>query len=166
MTDWNKRLSLAGSENRAPVLVQALDAATTRQEKADLLREWFNLCDALSPERHSLRIHFDQVGWVEDETPPEFPCTVYRAGWEDDDVATGLSWTTEREVAEKFARILISPRGMFLGIYRDDVEPWIWQATCVSAFAYFNGRGEHEVVPNVLTDIEPVARLITTKKGA
>lgn len=163
MIDWNHELSMAGSENRAPVLVAALDAARTKKEKAELLREWFNLCDALAPQRHDLRRHFKAVGWVTDaDEHPDFPVTVYRAAWEDDDVETALSWTTSREKAEWFARYLTGPRAWFLGIRRDDedVVPYIWQATCESAFAYFNGRDEHEVVPEILSDIEPIAMLL------
>jgi hypothetical protein len=159
--DWGNRLMMADSQNRAPVLVAALDAARGKKAKADLLREWFNCCDALAHERHTLRIFFAQVGWVTDsDEVPEFPVTVYRAGWEDDDVDTALSWTTDKEVAERFARGLSSMRAQFLGIYREGVVPYIWQATCESAFAYFNSRDEKEVVPEILSDVEPIAMLV------
>lgn len=163
--EWNRELSLVGSEDRARVLVAALDGVPSRKAKAALLREWFNLCDAQAPYRVELWDAFAAVGWVtdveDDALLPEFPVTVYRAAWEDDEIEDALSWTTSREVAERFARGLTSMRARFLGIYRDDVEPWIWQATAESAYAYFNDRGEHEVVPQVLTDVEPIAVLRT-----
>lgn len=162
--DWDNALMMADSQNRAPVLVAALNATRGKKARADLLRDWFNCCDALAPERHDLRRHFHEVGWVTDsDDVPEFPATVYRAAWEDDDVDTALSWTTDRAVAERFAHGLGSIRAKFLGIYRDDVTPYIWQATCESAYAYFNGREEHEVVPEILTDVEPIAMLVAAE---
>lgn len=168
MPDWNNELMMADSQNRAPVLVAALKAARGKKAKTELLREWFNSCDALAPERHTLRGYFHQVGWVTDapDEVPDFPVTVYRAAWEDDDVETALSWTTDKAVAEKFARGLGSLRAQFLGIYREGVVPYIWEATCERAYAYFNSRGEHEVVPMILTDIEPIAMLVPVESGA
>ena len=164
-TDWNHELAIVGSEDRAPVLVAALDATRGKKEKETLLREWFYVCEAIAPQRHDLRRHFADVGWVTDsENPPEFPVTVYRAAWEDDDVATSLSWTMSREFAERFARGLTSMRAKFLGYYRDDVVPYIWQATCLTAFAYFDGRDEQEVVPETLDEIVPIAMLVKEKR--
>jgi hypothetical protein len=158
-------LCQAGSENRAAVLIACLDECTTIEAKRALLADWFNVCEANAPYRHELREHFAAAGWLTDEAgrdePPDFPCTVYRAAWEDDDVETALSWTTSKETAEFFARHLVSLRAQFLGIYREDVDPWIWEATCESAFAYFNDRGEFEVVPEILSDIRPIAVLQT-----
>ena len=109
----NRNLALVGSEDRAPVLVEALKTTASKASKRKLAREWFNACDAIGPHRFELREQFEGIGFVTDapkDEIPEFPVTVYRGAWSDDDVAWALSWTTDREKAEWFARYLTSPR--------------------------------------------------------
>lgn len=163
--DWNRVLAFADSENRAAALVEACRAADDEAART-MLAEWFNSCDALAPWADDLREQFDRVGYVTDDPAQtlDLPCWVYRAAWEDDDPARALSWTTSREVADRFARYLTGPRAWYLGMRRDDVEPWIWRARCHEARAYIVGRDEHEVIPKTLTGIEPIARL--TVEGA
>lgn len=159
LKEIDRNIALCASETRAGVLVEMAQKATVPQARK-LLREWFNACDALAPWRDELREQFVRVGFVTDTKKKlTLPVTVYRAAWEDDDVARSLSWTTERAVAERFCRGLVSMRARFLGIYRDDIDPVIWQATCHKALGYFTSRDESEVIPAVLTGIEPIARL-------
>jgi hypothetical protein len=40
----------------------------------------------------------------------------------------------------------------------------IWKATCHEALGYLTGRGESEVIPAVLTDIEAIAELVAVAK--
>jgi hypothetical protein len=126
-----------------------------------MLAEWFNLCDALAPWRDDLREQFERVGFVTDtDDALVLPATVYRAAWEDDDVENALSWTLDLAIAELFCKGLTSPRAWFLGIKRDDVEAYIWQATCLEAFGYLDSREEQEVIAKTLTNITPIAKLV------
>jgi hypothetical protein len=159
--EWDRAIGLADSQNRAAVLVKALEQTKSKKAARELLNHWFNLCDALAPWKDQLRAQFDRVGWVTDaDEEVDYPVTIYRAGWADDDVEGALSWTTDLEVAKRFAQGLYGLRSrLILGTYREDVEAMIWQATCWDAYAYFDGRSEKEVVPKLLTDIEPILEL-------
>lgn len=164
--EMERALALVGSEDSAAVLVDALQTTESKKTKRKLLSEWFNCCDALGSHRHELREQFLLAGFVTDTAaaPPETPVHVYRAAWEDDDIYTALSWTTERSVAERFCRGLTSPRAMFLGIYRQDVEAYVWQATCVQMLGYLEGRGEYEVIAGEVDNAEPIAVLVKEVK--
>ena len=151
--DMERRLALVGSENRAEVLVELLQQTPSKKTARKLLRDWFNVCEALAPWTADFREQFERVGYVSDsEEKLDFPITVYRAAYEDDDIDNALSWTTSRATAEFFARHHTSFRAQFLGLYRDDVDMLIWQGTAHSALAYFTGRDEHEIVPGEVTD--------------
>ena len=165
MTDWEHELMMADSGTRAHALVAALQATPDPAEKAKLLGGWFNSCDALSPWRDELREEMELSDFFTDGDEhdpvkvPKFPRYVYRGAWEDDDAEVALSWTTKQKTAEWFARYLTSPRAMFLGIYRDDVEPLVFRARCHEAYGFLNGRGEHEVVAKRLTAVKPILAL-------
>ena len=161
----NRSLALVGSEDRAAVLVDALKTTPSKASRRKLARKWFNSCDAIGPYRHALREQFEGIGFFTDAAKadvPEFPVTVYRGAWSDDDVAWALSWTTDREKAEWFARYLTSPRAWFLGIKRDEdgVLPTVFQGTCIEAFGYLTDRDEHEVIAKTVVDIRPIAELV------
>jgi hypothetical protein len=159
----NARLSLVGSEHRAGVLVDELRRTPSKPSARKMMREWFNICDALAPWRDELRGEFERIGFVTDTKEPlELPVTVYRAAWEDDDVEHALSWTLDREIAERFCKGLVSPRAWFLGIKRDDVDAYIYEGTCVEAFGYLTSRGEAEVIARTVENIRPIAQLVTS----
>lgn len=164
---WTHQLVMAGSEIRAPVLAQALRATRGKKAKRQLLADWFNVCEALAPAREELRVQMELAGFFTDHdgAPPELPVTVYRAAWEDDEAELALSWTTDLAVAERFCKGLVSLRAMFLGIYRDDVDAYVWRATCTEMYGYLTGRDEHEVIAKTLEDVEPIASLITERRG-
>jgi hypothetical protein len=165
----DRKLALVGSERRAPLLVDILQTTESKVSKRQLLRDWFSSCDALAPWRHDLAEQFDIAGYVTDakkSEQPALPVTVYRGAWEDDDVETALSWTTDLERAEWFARYLTSVRAMFLGIHRTDVSPVVFQGTCTEAYGYLTGRGEHEVVAKTVEDIEAISMLVAQKEVA
>lgn len=166
--EWDELIGFADSHNRAAVLVEALDHCASKTERTALLREWFNSCDAIGGQSGPLREHFQRAGFVTDiaaddtETPQLLlPTTVYRAQWgKDKPPVTALSWTLRREVAESFARYLTGPRAWYLGIRREDDEPWIWQARCTEAFGWITGRGEAEVIAKTLVDLLPISKLV------
>ena len=162
MTGWNRALMMAGSESRTPVLVAALSATPGKEEKRKLLAHWLNMCEAQSPFREELREQLELAGFFSDDeegAPPVVPVTVFRAAWEDDEAERALSWTTSRAVAEFFCRHHTSLRAMFLGIYRDDVDIYIWRATCHEMYGWITGRGESEVIAKTVTDVEAIASL-------
>jgi hypothetical protein len=156
-----EKLIRVGSEARAEVLAREA-AELPAKEAAELLADWFNVCDALAPARFDLRRQFERCEFVGDyAAAPELPVTVYRAAWDDDDAATALSWTTDREVAERFCRGLTGLRAMFLGIWRDDATPTIFEGLCTEAYGYLTSRDEHEVIAKTVVGIRPIAELIT-----
>lgn len=165
--DWTGLLSLADSQHRAAFLVEALDATPDRLGKQELLTDWFSICDALLPQREALRAHLEQTNFFTDEAgaklmPDAFqPVTVYRGAWHDDEVWSALSWTQDRDIAERFARGLTGPRArLVLGIYREDATPTIFRGYAESGYAFFNDRDEREVVAKRVIDIEPIAELV------
>jgi len=166
VAEAEQHLALVGSENRAAVLVDELRATPHKPSARKLLREWFNVCDALAPYRHDLREQFERVGFVTDTTESlVLPATVYRAAWPDDASSEALSWTLDREIAEMFARLLVSPRAWFLGIKRDDCDPHIFQGFCTEAYGYLTSRGESEVIAKTVEAIQPIA-ILTSKESA
>lgn len=165
--DWSHALMMAGSESRGPVLVEALRATAEPEEKRKLLVDWLNVCEAYAPVRDDLRVQMELAGFFTDDkggAPPVPPLTVYRGSWEDDEAELALSWTTNKDQAEFFARALFSFRAMFLGTYREGVDAYIWKATCHEMYGYLSGRGEREVLAKRLTDVEPVAALVRERK--
>lgn len=157
----DRNLALCGSESRAGVLVEAVRETPHKPTARKLLADWFNVCDALAPWRDALREQFERVGFVTDaDDPLNLPATVYRAAWPDDVLDRALSWTLDREIAEMFARQLISPRGWFLGLKRDDCDPHIYQGVVTEAFGYLTSRGESEVIAKTVIAIEPIAVLV------
>jgi hypothetical protein len=152
-------LAMAGSENRAPVLLGALQQVSPEVGN-ELLRDWFSVTEAIGPLRHELREQFVRCGYVTDtDETLKLPVVIYRAGWEDDEPETGLSWTTDLDFAKKFCRMLTGMRARFLGYYREDGDAVIWQGICVSALGYLNGREEHEVIPAEVVEVQPILRL-------
>lgn len=163
--EWNRLLGYAPSEARARVLVEALDDTISIEEKAWLLEQWFNCCDAIGDLRLELGFHFEDVAaegrFLTDVKPPKVVpplegATIYRATYPGDDPYSALSWTLARETAEKLAAIMVSGRGAWLGIQQPGVRPVVLRATCVRAWAYFDSRDEREVVP---ADVEDVAEV-------
>lgn len=160
VADKDARLALVGSEHRAAVLAEVVRDTPHRPTARRLLRDWFNVCDALAPWADELRTEFERLGYVTDTHERlTLPCIVYRAAWPDDDAARALSWTTERDDAERFARILVGPRAWFLGIKRDDVDPHIFRGICTEAYGYLTSRDEHEVIAKTVREVEPIAVL-------
>ena len=165
--DANRRLSLVGSEDRAAVLADELQRTPHKPSARKLAREWFNLCDAIGPYATALRTEFFRIGFFTDsDTVPDLPVVVYRAAYEDDDIANALSWTTDRAVAEKFARMFMGPRGWFLGLKRTDTPMLIWRGVCTEAYGYLDDRQEREVIAKTVVEVEAVAKLVSVPKEA
>ena len=164
---WDHPLAMAGSENRAPVLLAALLSTPEPEGKRALLTGWFSVCEALRPWAVELREQARLAGYftdAPDEPVIEAPVTVYRGAWEDDDTSIAISWTLKRETAEFFCRMISGPRGAFLGMHREDVVPHVYQATATEVLGYLNGRDEAEVVVGGVEDVEPIAALVTVPK--
>lgn len=166
MTDWSRALMFADSQHRAGVLVAALQDTPDPAEKAKLLADNFNICDALLPWREELREEMEQSDFFIDGEPfeytvPKFPRYVYRGAWEDDEAELALSWTTSKKRAEWFASYLTGMRAAFLGIRRrEGVSPVVFRARCHEAYGYLNGRGEQEVVAKRLTAVTPILKAV------
>lgn len=80
------------------------------------------------------------------EPLPAGTLTVYRGNLGEE--PGGGSWTLDPEVASRLSTLASGPRGMFLGIYREDGIPTVWRgdADASAVLGYFGGRGESEVV--------------------
>jgi hypothetical protein len=167
--EWEKIIGLVDSQERAHVLLRALRAVDDDERARTLLADWFNVVDAFGDTTEDFRAQFERLGFVtddEDGKMPDLPVTVYRAQWGSDPVPErALSWTARRDVAERFARYLTGPRAQFvLGIYREDDEPWIWEATAHEAYGWFIDRDEEEIIPKRLTGLRPISKLISVPK--
>lgn len=73
--------------------------------------------------------------------------TVYRGNLGEHEPA-GIFWTLDVEVAKKFASMGMSLRGKFLGMYREDGVPTVWEAKVDPGviLAHFVCRQEAEVI--------------------
>lgn len=166
--DWNHALIMVGSEDRAPVLVEALQATPDPAGKQELLRDWFNSCEAIAPVREELRAELELSGFFtdaeDDRECPQPPFVVYRAAWEDDEAELALSWTTDHKVAERFCKGLVSLRAMFLGIYREDVDAYVWRGVCHAMYGYLTGRGESEVIAKTISGVHAISVLVREGK--
>jgi hypothetical protein len=155
----NREIGMIGSENRAPVLLWGLNQVGP-EEGNELLRDWFSVTEAIGEYADALREQFIRCGYVTDtEEKLDLPATIYRAQWDGTDPHRGLSWTTDLEFAKKFARMMFSIRGQFLGLHRPDTDALIWIAQCEKALAYFQDRQESEVVPAEVINPEPILML-------
>ncbi len=166
--DWQELLMMAESQERAPILLETLQAVDDERART-FMAEWFNSTEAFGDLAPAFREQFDRLGFVTDDDDgkmPDLPVTVYRAQWEKDPEPTeALAWSVRRDVAERFAHYITSVRArLILGIHREDDEPVIWQATAHEAYAWFVSRDEEEIVPKVLTDLRMISRLITVPK--
>jgi len=163
-TDADRRLTMCDSHFRGAQLLRELQDEPDDIVAADLLAEWWNMCDAFKPSAAGLREQLLRVGFVTDHPevpPPALPVTVYRGAWDDDDPATALSWTLSREIAERFAHGLVGMRAkLIFGIDRPDNDPMIWQATCTEMLGWITGRGEQEVIVGKISDAAPIAQLL------
>lgn len=160
---WEHELMMAGSENRGPVLLEACaDYELSIEEKRQLVAEQWTVCEAWGeylPDAlellAELRPKHGPLTTTAEETPGDTlafddyltassAVTVYRAtgGTEPD----GGSWTLDLEIAKRFARVIASPRGAFLGVYSE--EPVIWEAYVEAddVLGYFTERDEAEAV--------------------
>ena len=166
---WDEPLSMAGSETRGGVLVAALKDTPDPYDKRELLSHWFSVCESLRPYLGELREQARLAGYFTDspdEPVVKAPVVVFRGAWADDDVWSAISWTLKRETAEFFCRMISGPRGWFLGMARDDVEPHVFQATATEVLGYLNGREEHEVIVGAVKDVAPISALRKVPKEA
>lgn len=167
--EWNKVLTYQDSGNRAPALIRA--AATMEgDELRELVGHWWSTTEAWSavPELRDgmydmirraapVRVYADEA--VGRPVPPETgEMTVYRGNLGEE--PHGGSWSLERDVAERFARMAMSPRGMFLGMYRADGVPSVWRGTVKAedVLGFFDDRQESEIVTDVVSNVELVAK--------
>lgn len=170
MIDWTERLVQAGSERRGPVLLDAVASTADPAEARKLVEENWTICEAwgghlddalLMLERLVDELDVEHIG---DAPLPDEECfTIYRATFGEDDEPDGGSWTLERSVAERFARMLASPRAWFL-FGKAAQEPVIWRAEVLrgDVLAYFTKREESEVVvpQGAAWDVTAISRLV------
>jgi hypothetical protein len=144
---WDKRLILCSSTERAALLVRAVRAVAP-EEGRQLLRDHWTSTDATRREWLKIVAAFEKCGFVTDTdkyfTPDE--CVViYRGDLGDGD---GISWTTDLQRAEWFARYCRGPRAAFVGIPAGYGVPTVWRAEILGqeVLGYFDDRKEQEVV--------------------
>lgn len=150
-------LTYLGSEELAYGVVALADDLSV-DELRDMLRNNWTRCEAHRPYREDFVRLFRRAGFVTDtENVPKRVLgsgnvTVYRGNLGEPE-PSGIAWTLKRATAEFFCRMAMSPRGMFLGMWRPDAVPTIWQATVAAPeiLGYFGERGEYEVVVDPLT---------------
>jgi hypothetical protein len=159
---YSEALALYASEQRAEALVRWADDLSDDEVRA-LLTEWWTMTEAWSGDEG---LRAGMLGLLrrvsplcvtdEGEMEPSGVLTIYRGNL-GEDARLGHSWSLDLETAQKFAQMANSPRGMFLGMYREDGVPSVWRALVNShdILGYFNDRGEREIVvdPATLLDV-------------
>lgn len=169
----DQALCLVGSEKRAALIVEhghkLDDTALT-----SLLSDFWSVTEAWSGEpklREGMLALLKRVAPL--YCPPEprpftGTLTIYRGNL-GEDATLGHSWTLDRKIAERFARMAMSPRGMFLGMYREDGVPSVWRANVPAdkILGYFDDRDEQEIVvdPSTLMTIELIAQAVPTEES-
>src|SRR3954451_12110899 len=121
---WYNALAACGSEERPPILGDVLwdrnlDDAATR----NLVNQWWTATEAWGIYLGDALDDLQAIAPVGEPLPEgEGPLDVWRAaGGQRPDQG---SWTVSREVADKCAVMIASPRGALLGYFSD--PPVIW----------------------------------------
>lgn len=160
----NDRLMLASSEDRGPVLLEAVSTADPEKAR-DLVRRWWTVCESWGDQLPEALEMLGRLGYTEDGKPlPDGDFfEIWRATTGEDAEPDGGGWSLRREVAEQFARMLTSVRASWvLGIHAD--EPVVWRGIVRrdDVLGYFTERDEDEVVvPNgSVWDVTAIAKLV------
>jgi hypothetical protein len=153
--DWRQALNIAGSEGRARVFADIEDRLTD-DDVRDLLDSYWSITEAWSgdPELREVMYRLLQrvapLHVIDDgqPLPDDETLTIYRGNLGEKPGEHIASWTLDRQVAEQFALMANSPRGMYLGMYRENGVPSIWRARVARehVIGYFDDRQEREVV--------------------
>lgn len=150
-------LAIAGSEDRAQVFMEIEDKLDDEQARELLTRYW-DITEGWQghPERraamHRLLARATTDGPIidGDGVPTTPTVTIYRGNLGEDPTGVAASWTLDRKIAEKFATQPFTLRGQIvLGMNPGpDDKASIWQAEILrdEMIAWFNGRGEQEVI--------------------
>jgi hypothetical protein len=165
--EYHRALIFYGSEQRAEALVRWADDLSD-DEVRDLLTHNWSTTEAWGGDA---RLREGMIGLlrrvapliVDDEEgrvhPEKGLLEIYR-GNAGEDPRLGHSWSLVKTEAQRFARQTTSPRGMFLGMYREDAVPTVWRAfvDARDILGYFNDRNEQEVVvdPETLLEVTKI----------
>jgi hypothetical protein len=161
--DWDRALDLAGSEERATVLVEISARVSDEELPALLMRQW-PAVDGSGHVKHEILALFQRAGYVNDTGRRlEGRLTVYRGNL-GEDPRLGISWTLSRARARFFA-LHWTWRGPVLGLRRPDggePVPTVWRGSVEASevLGYFGSRRESEVVldPAMVRDVAVVLR--------
>lgn len=160
-----RMMSLAGSENRAEVLLSIAPELDDADLKAVMVEFW-TMMEAWggSAMRHEMLELLHRVGYISDtkkkphldRSMPGFGVVKVFRGNIGEEPTEGFCWTTSEATAEFFARSAFTPRGMFLGLGRDGqfgkmkegAVPTVWVGWVKrdKILGFLDGRGESEVV--------------------
>jgi hypothetical protein len=150
--EWDDALTMMRRPNRLPALWRWFHAGKiTAAELNKLLRSFWSATEGESrrPDEHWLGLTlFRAAGFVTEgaDLLPGDPLTIYRG--QDADRPPGLSWTLDREKAERFARRFKSPAPTVL----------VGTVARANVLGYFSGRDEAEVVADP-ADVAITARM-------
>jgi hypothetical protein len=173
--DVGHALCYFGSEEVAGAIVKLAPALPDEQLR-EILRDEWTRCEAHQPYRADFIQLFQRCGFITDAGEDEWSetkqlpkrlsaktITIYRGNLGEDE-PVGISWTLKKETAQFFAKMSMSLRGQFLGLYRPDGVPTVWSAKVDTKdiLAYFDGRGEKEVVVDPFT-LRAVTRIQEAK---
>lgn len=158
---FDHRAMMAGSHNRAAVIAE-LDGLDLEPELLrEILAYQWPVVDGSRAHYDAILRIFERAGFTTDQegfTPDDLPTDdegdveIFR-GNVGEDPALGLSWTLDRDVAERFAAAPFQIRARILGYgaHREDGEEpiasvwggWVWPE---NVLGYFDGRGEKEII--------------------
>lgn len=160
INDFFGILSLCDSQE-VPKMLVSLAPCMVKEELTKILRSEWKRCEAHKNYRKDFIELFYRTGFIKDDENVDLPedneLTIYRGNLGENEPA-GISWTLSKEKAAWFSYYLLSPRAAFLGIYKKDGIPTVWQAKVKKehVLGYFTERNEQEVVvdPETLYETE------------
>lgn len=176
--NFKHALVLVDSKDRARYMIDFDERFSfTKEEARDLLDMFWSITEAWSGDE---RLREGMYGLLKrvaplhvlGEPPRPMPekkwLTIYRGNLGETPGAHMMSWTLDRSIAEMFARMAMSPRGMFLGMHRKDGLPSIWRGVIhrTKVMGYFDDRDEQEVVVDgqYLQQVELIAQAVRPDK--
>lgn len=167
--DYRQMLVMTSSEERAGIFAEIADRLTD-EEAAVLLTDFWSVTEAWSGDEKLRETMYGLLARVaplvvpgDDGRPlPERDVyTIYRGNLGETPGPYTSSWSLDPKIAERFANMAMSPRGMFLGMHRPDGNPTVWsaQVSREQILGYFDDRAEQEIVVRGtdLRDLQKIA---------
>jgi hypothetical protein len=175
--NWDGALVMSDSQERGPILARAgreLEGAALRE----VIEDWWStteawggdpeLRDGVMDAIHKAALDGPVIVPSDDpgrlQKAPEGRFEVYRGNL--GETPQGGSWTLDREVAERFARMASGPRGQIVLGMSGPGPGSIWRGWVEAddVLGFFDDRHEYEIVTDHVYGIEKIAELVNVER--